>query len=148
MPAFLKNEIKKWGQWNRATYPNFSLKTRLNKISWLLKSLRIVLKCYLNPVLNIPSPQEKQHVPLEVKICWTKSSTKTEDFEHFLSPQNVVPSKSCFYLNMSLVFALLAVLFALYYSNLLIYCHYYWYFWYNNWSARNCLKRWRVIYRR
>ena len=51
---------------------------------------------------------------------------KTEDFEHspikIPPPQNVVPSKSCFYLNLSLDFSLHAVLFALYYSSLLICC--------------------------
>ena len=54
-------------------------------------------------------------------------SIKTEDSEHFLQkilhPQQVIPSKSCFCLNMKLGYSLRAVLFALYYSNLLIYCH-------------------------
>ena len=50
---------------------------------------------------------------------------KPEDFEHFLilPPQKIVPYKSCFCLNMSVDFLLHGVLFALYYSNLQMYCH-------------------------
>ena len=50
---------------------------------------------------------------------------KPEEFEHFLilPPQKIVPCKSCFCLNMRVDFLLRGVLFALYYSNLLVHCH-------------------------
>ena len=64
------------------------------------------------------------------KICWIPfqlfESIKSQDFEH--CPRNILPPKMQYlvnlflYLNMSLVFSMHAVLFALYYSNLLIYC--------------------------
>ena len=75
--AFLKPEIKKLGSVmlisrHRSRYSNFSLKNSWFYLDfdnlyqfppkWFVKTTRIVLRYYMNPVSNIPSAQEKQHL--------------------------------------------------------------------------------------
>ena len=60
-------------------------------------------------------------------IAFSSSEIKMKIWTLFiLPPQKIVPCKSCFYLNKKAFSSLHVVLFALYYSNLLIHCHYNW----------------------
>ena len=49
-------------------YSAFYNLRQVHSQSWLLKSIRIVFKYYLNPVSNIPSAWKT--APLEIKISW------------------------------------------------------------------------------
>ena len=102
--------------------------------SWLLKGIRIVFNHYLNPVSNISKHKKKPGSVLEKKISWIHFQLieliKTRDFELFCkntsATRKIVPSISRLYLNMSVIFLLHAVLFILYYWNLLINCQCNW----------------------
>ena len=120
--------------------------------SWLSKSIRIVLKCYLNPV-SIILKRIRKTASLEIKMYWIQfqliNLIKTEDFDHFLlkflPPQKVVPIKSFFFLNMSFVFR--CMLFCLHcIIQVCFYAATEIDIFDINWSARNSLKRWRVTY--
>ena len=122
---------------------------------WLVKSIRIVLKYYLNIIWIL----------FQIFLAHKNNSTsRIKDILNKLQLNELIngrfwkfaakdPSSTKKYSLVNLVsiwrwvcfFSLHAVLFAMNYSSLLICCYCNWYF-HINWSARNSLKTWRVTY--
>ena len=127
MPAFLTHEFKKWSHWCKfrdstwAKYPYYSLKNKVDfirpfisyvttpspndcidfKVSFELFQIFLAHKCKKN------STSKQKDILNAIPIYWINKNWRFWTFSvKILLSETIVSSKSCFYLNLSVVFSL------------------------------------------